>query len=137
MYYLTKKNGKWDKQSQEILNNCKDGSWKLDNSKRRSNEQNAYFYGVIIPMMTDFWNEHKQEGTPKLTTNDTHDWIQANGYWGYKVVGKLTIPKRSSECNTMEFATGINKLQQDMAKYGLILPDPNQTEFLDEETKTT
>lgn len=132
MYYLTKIKGKWDKQSQEILDNAKDGTWKFDNSKRRSTEQNSYFYGVIIPLITDWWNEHKKENTPLLTHNDIHDWIQQKGYWGYKQVGKELVPKRSSETTTLEMATGINKLQIDYAKWGLIIPDPQQTEFLGE-----
>ena len=129
MLYLTKINGKWDAKSQEALDNCKNGSWKLDNSKKRSNEQNKYYYGAVIPLMTKFWNDNKQEGTPTLTPDDIHDWIQAKGYWGYKVIGKQSIPRRSSECNTMDFAAGINNLQQDMAKYGLDIPSPNEQDY--------
>lgn len=129
MYYLTKIKGKWDKQSQEILDNAKDGTWKFDNSKRRSSSQNSYFYGVIIPLITDWWNEHKKENTPLLTHNDIHDWIQQKGYWGYKQVGKELVPKRSSETTTLEMATGINKLQIDYAKWGLDIPSPNETDY--------
>lgn len=129
MYYLTKIKGKWDKQSQEILDNAKDGTWKFDNSKRRSTEQNSYFYGVIIPLITDWWNEHKKENTPLLTHNDIYDWIQQKGYWGYKQVGKELVPKRSSETTTLEMATGINKLQMDYAKWGLDIPSPNETDY--------
>ena len=137
MYYLTKIKGKWDKQSQEILDNAKDGTWKFDNSKRRSNEQNSYFYGVVIPLITDWWNEHKKENTPLLTHNDIHDWIQQTGYWGYKQVGKELIPKRSSETTTLEMATGINKLQIDYAKWGLDIPSPNETDYRSGYEETT
>lgn len=42
MYYLTKKQGKWDKQSQEILAACKNGSWALGKKEDiRSLDQNA------------------------------------------------------------------------------------------------
>lgn len=131
MYYLTKIKGRWDKKSQEILDNAKDGTWKFDNSKKRSTEQNSYFYGVIIPLITSYANEHKLEGTPTITHDNIHDWIEHKGYWGYKQVGKELIPKRSSETTTLEMATGINNLQIYFAKRGLILPDPNQEQFLE------
>ena len=132
MYYLTKKSGKWDKLSQEILDKAKDGSWKLDDSKKRSLEQNAYLHGVLLPLVRNWWNDNKKEETPLLSIRDIKDWIQHRGYWGYKVVGKETIPKSSSEATTLEMMTGINNLQLDYAKWGLIIPDPNQQDFLED-----
>jgi hypothetical protein len=132
MFYLNKKNGKWDKQSQEILNNAKDGYYRLDNSKKRSNEQNAYIHAVLFPLIRDWWNDNKPEKDPMASIDDIKDWVQNQGYWGYKTVGKETIPKRSSEATTLEMMTGISQLQIRFAKIGLVIPDPEQTEFLDE-----
>lgn len=132
MYYLNKKNGKWDKQSQEILDNAKDGSWKLDGSKKRTNEQNAYIHTVVFPLIKNWWNDRKKEDQPYMDIQDVKDWIQHRGYWGYKMVGKDSIPKRSSEATTIEMVDGIAKIQMDFAKWGLIIPDPNQQEFLDD-----
>lgn len=132
MFYLTKKDGKWDKQSQEILDNCKNGSWKLDGSKKRSTEQNSYIHAVLFPMIRDWWNDNRKEDMPMASMKDIKDWVQHQGYWGYKQVGKETIPKSSSEATTVEMMGGISNLQVRFAKLGLIIPDPQQEEFLDE-----
>jgi len=132
MHYLNKKDGKWDKQSQEILDEAKDGSWKLDNSKKRSKEQNAYIHCVVFPLIRGWWNNNKKEKDPLASIDDIKDWVQSEGYWGYKVVGKKTIPKRSSEATTLEMMTGINNLQIRFAKIGLIIPDPNQQDFIED-----
>ena len=76
MYYLTKKSGKWDKQSQEILDNAKDGDWKFDNSKRRSNEQNSFIHAVLFPLIRDWWNDNKLEKDPTVSIDDIKDCIK-------------------------------------------------------------
>lgn len=133
MHIIEKTNGKFKPKSVEVLKSLPDGKYQIDKKKnKRSNEQNAYLYGVVIPLITKWWNDNKKEDTPLLNHNDIHDWIQARGYWGYKVVGKETIPKRSSDITTIEMMAGFNQLQIDYAKWGLIIPDPNQTDFLDD-----
>ena len=131
MRYLTKTNGKWDRQSQEILDNAKNGNWRLDNSKKRSTEQNSYIHAVLFPLIKDWWNDNKSEKDPIVSIDDIKDWVQNQAYWGYKQVGKKTIPKRSSEATTLEMMDGINKLQIRFAKIGLVIPDPNQEDFLE------
>src|SRR5574343_1256153 len=97
--------------------------------KKRSNEQNSYIHAVLFPMIKDFFNEHRKEGTPELSIDDTKDWIRNRGYWGYKVIGKETIPKRSSEATTAEMVAGIDKLQKDFAGWGLVIPSPNEEDY--------
>ena len=104
----------------------------IDNEKKRSTEQNAYIHAVVFPLIRDLFNDHSREGIKALKIDDAKDWVQSEGYWGYKMVGKKTIAKRSSEATTAEMVNGIEKLQMDFANWGLIIPDPDQTEFLED-----
>lgn len=101
----------------------------LTNDKKRSNEQNSYIHAVLFPMIKDFFNEHRKEWTQELSIDDTKDWVQNRGYWGYKIIGKETIPKRSSEATTSEMVAGIDKLQKDFAGWGLVIPSPNEEDY--------
>lgn len=101
----------------------------LTNDKKRSTEQNSYIHAVVFPLIRDFFNEHKKEDAIILTLADAKDWVQSEGYWGYKTIGKKTIPKRSSEATTAEMVEGIDKLQKDFAKWGLDIPSPNEEEY--------
>lgn len=97
--------------------------------KKRSTEQNSYIHAVLFPMIKDFFNGIRKEGTPMWDIQDTKDWVQSKGYWGYKVLGKETIPKRSSEATTAEMVNGVDKLQKDFANWGLDLPSPNEQDY--------
>lgn len=101
----------------------------LTDEKKRSTEQNSYIHAVLFPLIRDFFNEIKKENTPMLTIQDAKDWVQSEGYWGYKTIGKKTIPKRSSEASTSEMVAGVDKLQKDFAKWGLDIPSPNEEDY--------
>ena len=136
MYHLTKISGKFDELSKQALDNLPDGAYTIDKKKKkRSTEQNAYIHAVVFPHIKGWWNDRKKEDQPYMDIQDVKDWVQHRGYWGYKMVGKDLIPKRSSEATTIEMVDGIAKIQIDFAKWGLIIPDPNQTEFLEEKNE--
>ena len=110
----------------------------FDSEKQRSTEQNAYIHAVLYPLITDFFNDMRKEGTRRLIIDDSKDWVQSRGYWGYKQIGKDTIPKRSSEATTTEMVNGIDKLQKHFGKWGLDIPSPNEEDFrIGEEFKPT
>lgn len=103
--------------------------------KRRSNQQNAYYWGVMIPAiveaMIDLGNDALQTGNTehidavhyflkkKFLTNGTEvfgvdsDCIQ--------LVGSTTL------CTTTEFMEYIGKIQQWAAEFlNIYIPDPNE-----------
>ena len=96
---------------------------------KRSTEQNSYIHAVVFPIIRDAFNDHRREGTPQLSIEDIKDWVRDEGYWGYKTVGKKTIPKRSSEATTSEMVSGIEKLQIYFGKLGIDIPSPNETDY--------
>jgi hypothetical protein len=57
------------------------------------------------------------------------DWLEGS-LKGFKEFGKEQIPKHTSELSTLEFMTAKEKIQLFFAEKGLIIPDPDQKEFL-------
>lgn len=95
---------------------------------KRTNPQNRYWWGVMLKLVTDYMNEQGYE----LTEQDWHDYYVNKGYFGYKDILGVQVPRGSSEATTLEFNEVIDKIQKEWALRGLIIPDPNQTEFLED-----
>lgn len=130
MFYLTKKNGRFDEVSQKVLSDLPDADYIIQKrTKKRSTEQNAYLHGVVLPSIRNFFLEKGYD----YSLEDIKDWLKARGFFGHKEFGKELIPKHTSELTTLEFMAAKEKIQQYFSKFGLIVPDPNQTEFLDVE----
>lgn len=129
MYYLTKKSGKFDELSKQVLSDLPDGNYTIEKrKKKRSTEQNAYLHGVILPLIRDFFLDKGYD----YSTEDIKDWLKARGFFGFKSFGKEQIPCHTSELSTIDFMVAIEKIQRFFAEKGLVIPDPNQKEFLDE-----
>jgi len=105
----------------------------LTNDKKRSNEQNKYWWGVLIKGIGDWLRESGND----VTDEDVHEFIKMK-YLGKKEVvinGKTFERYRSTaELTTLEFSDLKDKIQRDFAQRGLIIKDPNQTEFLENES---
>ena len=103
----------------------------LTNDKKRSNEQNKYWWGVLIKGIGDWLRESGND----VTDEDVHEFIKMK-YLGKKEVvinGKTFERYRSTaELTTLEFSDLKEKIQRDFAQRGLIIKDPNQTEFLED-----
>lgn len=103
----------------------------LTNDKKRSNEQNKYWWGVVIRKIADWLRGFGND----VTDEDVHEFLKMK-YLGKKEVlinGKIFERYRSTtELNTLEFSDLKDKIQRDFAQKGLIIPDPNQTEFLED-----
>ena len=98
---------------------------------KRSSAQNKYIWAVVWAKIADFLNQQGKSFTPQ----DVHDYYVQRGYFGFKpsIIDGEEIPKGTSEATTLEFADAVARIQMEWAQKDLILPDPNQTEFLEEE----
>lgn len=94
---------------------------------KRSNQQNKFWHGVVLPLSNEF---SREDGT-EYANWEWHEYFISKGYFGYKEINGEQIPKRSSDATTQEFNEAIKRVQQFWALKGRIIPDPNQTEFLD------
>lgn len=90
--------------------------------KRRSNEQNAYLWGVAYKLLEDATGQRKE---------DWHDYML--GEWGGWEETSLFDKKRmkpirrSSKLSTGEFSDFVMFIQQRAAEHGLYIPDPGES----------
>jgi len=105
-----------------------------DEKRKRSAQQNNWYWGVAIPVIQEGIKEQTGE---KYKKDDIHDYNiskimkpEAN----VKVVNGETIVvykiKRTSEMKVTEFMDFKDKIQEYWSERDIIVPDPNQTEFL-------
>jgi hypothetical protein len=99
-------------------------------SYQRTNQQNRYWRGIVIPLI----QEYSESMGEYLSEDDWHEYYVNKGYFGYKEVKVRGVverrPKRSHEADTLEFNNAKEKVQREWAERGLIIPDPNQKDFL-------
>jgi len=103
---------------------------------KRSNQQNKYLWGVAWDLIAEFLNRPENKiASITFTPKDVHDHYVKRGYFGFKTseIDGEQIPKGSSEATTIEFKEAIERLQKEYATRGLVIPDPGQTEFLEED----
>lgn len=102
----------------------------LTNDKKRSNGQNKYWWAVIVKNIADWLRSYGND----VTDEDVHEFLKMK-YLGKKevVINGKTFEryKSTTELTTFEFSELKDKIQRDFAHKGLVLADPNQTEFLD------
>jgi chromosomal replication initiation ATPase DnaA len=93
--------------------------------KKRTNPQNAYLHGVVIPMVTDGINEHGNE----VTQSQVKDLLKQK-FLSFDVFIDVdytyeTLTKDTSELSTVEFNEFIERIQRWGAEMlGIIIPDP-------------
>lgn len=93
---------------------------------RRTNQQNRYLFGVVYPLIKSYSDSYGHE----FTIDDWHEYYIAKKYFGVKEINGELIPKRSHEATTQEFNEAKDRIQRDWAEKGLVIPDPQQKDFL-------
>lgn len=100
-------------------------SIELKLNKKRSNPQNRYYWGVVLPLIQQGINNLGNE----FTIDDTHDYLKAEfNTKDVIIVDELkTIPQSTANLTTEEFNTYIEKCVRFAAEMiGIIIPEPNE-----------
>jgi hypothetical protein len=93
-------------------------------TKQRSNNQNAYYWGVVVKMIADEIGEDTETVHELLKDKFNRSEIIIKG-------NPETVSKSTTELSTEEFNQYIEKIQIWAANFlGITIPDPNQTEFV-------
>ena len=99
-------------------------------SKKRSDRQNRFYWGVVIPTIIKWQQE--QEGI-EYTKDEIHHFILKNivkpTVEVHPVMGEQVIvykTKTTSQMNTKEFNQFKEELQLYFAERGIDIPDPNE-----------
>lgn len=102
--------------------------------KRRSLNQNAYYFGVVIPAITKMFREHGNN----VDNDDCHEFLKLR-------VGKLAqvfvTPEgevmkglgSTAKLSTIEFEAYMTKCRAFAAEYGVIIKEPNEVDQPTEE----
>lgn len=98
--------------------------------KKRTTPQNAYYWGAIIPLITQAMNDLGNE----FDEDTAHDFLKKE--FNYKEIESnghnIRIPVSTTKLTTVEFNEYIEKIQQFAATVlGIVIPDPNQALQID------
>lgn len=102
-----------------------DKVWKVDISefkRTRSNDQNAYLWGVAYPAILKHLPGWDAEDIHEYCLGECFGWETMSG------LGKKRIKpvRRSSKLSTKEFSAYVEFIQRTMAEKGIDVPSPNE-----------
>lgn len=96
--------------------------------RRRSNPQNAFYFGVVVPLVRQMFIDAGNQITPE----ETHYYIKKE-IWRH--IKKIKLPNgetkevvdTSTKLTTSEWEDNLEKTRVWAAEFGLELPYPNET----------
>ena len=92
-----------------------------ERKKHRSNEQNAYYWGVVLKTIADYAGYRGEQEITGIHEELKRMFLQK--------IGKLNIVKSTSSLNTAEFTDYIENIRLWAAQeLGVYIPDPNEAE---------
>lgn len=100
-------------------------------SDKRSNQQNRYYWSVVVAMVKSAINEYGNQ----YSTEDTHEFLKAQFNSEQVEIGNglyIDMPQETKNLGTKEFMEYILKIQQfSVEVFGLVIPDPD-TNFINQ-----
>ncbi len=95
--------------------------------KKRSSDQNAFYWGVVIPLVIEMFLDNGQP----MSIEDTHTFLKEQVGKLYKQVNEpsgsiSTITRSSTDLNTKEWEDYITCIRVWAAQWGKIIPLPNE-----------
>lgn len=95
--------------------------------KRRSNKQNAYYFGVVVPAITQMFLGAGND----MDKEQVHEFLKLH-VGGLKAVAtqpngvKLTVAQSSSKLTTVQWEDYCEKIRAWAAQFGVQVPLPNE-----------
>jgi len=97
--------------------------------KPRTNQQNAYLWGVVYPAILDGGGEALRG----WTRDDLHDYFLGECFGWQTLEGfgrkRMRPFKRSSALNKQEFSDFLDWLSAKTAEMGIVIPEPITTTY--------
>ncbi len=92
--------------------------------KPRTNQQNAYLWGVVYPAVI----EGGGEALGGFTRDDVHEWLLGECFGWQTLEGfgrkRMRPLKRSSALNKQEFSDYLTFIDTKCAEFGIVIPEP-------------
>ncbi len=99
--------------------------------KRRSNNQNAYYWGVIISMVKEAMNSHGND----FDSQEVHEFLKKEFNYEEKQIGEgyfIKMPRSTIRLTTCEFSIYKDRIQEfAYTVLGIYIPDPNESLEID------
>lgn len=100
-----------------------------EQGKRRSDQQNAFYWGVVIPAVKQMFED---AGTP-CTPEDIHSFLKEHVAGMMKVMilpdgSRRAIVESSTKLSTTEWESYIDKIRAWAAPFGVAVPFPHDNE---------
>lgn len=105
---------------------------------KRSDRQNRYLHGVVIPCIAAWYRENTGN---KIDREDVKDWVYR------ELLGATAKPyiiggveyfryqyKRFSQMTTIEFGEAVELIRDKMAEYDCHIPEPTRNNFIEDFT---
>lgn len=113
------------------FNDLKDGKYlvRIDAFKKRTLQQNAYYWGVVVPMVKDGL---KEVGYSEVKSNEDAHEILKHLFLKKKIVNwmngdEIILAGSTAELKTVEFNAYLEEIWQWAAEYlGITIPAPNE-----------
>lgn len=117
----------------KLFDQLKDGDYNIDITRldKRSNPQNRYYFGLVVPMIQS-GIEHL--GT-ELTKGETHEFLKSR-FNVQEVTNTdtgemVSIPKSTTRLSKEQFSEYIGKIQQFAAEFlNIVIPDPGVQQMI-------
>jgi len=98
----------------------------IDKKKRkRSNDQNEYYWGCVIPMVQRAMNSYGND----YSRNETHEFLKAQFNWKEVVVKDcqyIKVPQSTTKLSTVDFMEYLDKIYLFASEQlGIEIPLPN------------
>jgi hypothetical protein len=101
--------------------------------KKRSNPQNAYYFGLVIPLMKQgFYNSLGEH----VGTDEIHTFLK-NRFLFKEIVNEnnaeiIKMPQSTTELSTIQFEEYLDKIREFGLEFlGITIPLPNETLTID------
>lgn len=103
--------------------------------KNRSNRQNRYLHGVVVPVVQSFYKDttgldHLHDAIYVKLRKDLGDQVKIEEIDGQEVI--TMTGKRFSKMDTKEFAQAVDQLIKIYAEKGCDIPEPNEECFIND-----
>lgn len=92
----------------------------------KTHKQLGYAFGVIFQTIV----KYRESLGHNESVVDWYDYYKFKGYFGYQEFNGELVGKGLSKATTLEVNEAKERIQREWAEQGLIIPDPNQEEFL-------
>lgn len=90
--------------------------------RKRSDPQNRYFHGVLVPMVAEFLSA----GRDMPISDDQAKYLIKASFIGVEETKLGQVPKHSSDQNTAEMSSLIDRVRAHFAAEGCYIPAPNE-----------